>query len=169
MRTHLRGQIGAGGTSAPAHLLPSDRPVQEGRRRSNTAARLGAVSRSDQFTGHLLIGTEGRVGAVPGQPIRVEVRIGSRGQRPVRGPSLLDAGAPIHRRAQQGMTEPDRRPDRDQVGVDGGVGAQIQCLMPSKRSPKAGFLGSSDGGNSTIGKPSSANCSAGQCRSTESD
>ena len=61
----------------------SDRCLQEGGRRGQSAAGLCPTGRSLQFAGHRFIGFDGRLRQVPGAAVGVEIGVGDLGQRAV--------------------------------------------------------------------------------------
>ena len=84
-------------------------------RRSETAASLRPPGRPLKLGGHVLVGTEHSLGAVPGTTIRVDLRIGSRGQCSVRAAALRRRRSPVDRGAQERVAEPHACVDLEQV------------------------------------------------------
>ena len=60
------------------------RPLQEGGAAAPATPAARPVRRPLQLRGHLLVRASGRLGQVPGPPVRINLRIGDRGQRLVR-------------------------------------------------------------------------------------
>ena len=79
--------------------------------------RLRALSGAFELCRDLLVGTRGRLGAVPGAAVRIDLWVGGRRQRGVRGLALLNWRRPVGRSANQRMTKPDVRAELDQAGI----------------------------------------------------
>ena len=99
-------------TSGPSTRVGGQRhrPLPKRGGRGHPAAPLGAIGRPDELGGHFLIGRARRVGAMPGPPVRVTVRVGCFGQRGMRRPPLVGVGGQICRRARRRIqTAPQHR------------------------------------------------------------
>jgi hypothetical protein len=70
---------------------------EERRGGGKTASRPRPGRRTFQVGGNVLVGRGGRLRPVPGAAIRVEVRVGRFGERPVDLPSLLECGGAVDR------------------------------------------------------------------------
>ena len=92
------------------------RALQEGGRRGETAARLRAPRRPLQLEGDGLVGTSRRRGQVPRPAIRVQRRIRRIREGAVDQPAVGRRGIPIDHGSDEGMAEPELRPNVEQPG-----------------------------------------------------
>jgi len=92
----LRGDQRAG--AAPARIwCQCRRPLQEGGRRGDAAAGLCATGGALQLAGHRLVGSLGRMGAMPRSTVGIQLRIGRVGQRPMDLPPVGHGRRPVGR------------------------------------------------------------------------
>ena len=91
-------------------------PQERGRRR-DSAACLRSPGRALQLGGHLLVGTRGGAGTVPGPPVRIVVGVGRVGERAVHEVAILGRSRAVCGRSDKWMRELDAPADREQPGV----------------------------------------------------
>lgn len=72
-----------------------DSAFEKGRSRSETPACLRSRRRALELIGNVLIGLRGRLGAMPGAPIRIPSRVGCCGEGAVDLAPVTRAGRPI--------------------------------------------------------------------------
>ena len=87
----------------------------------HASARLRAAGRALQLVGHVVVGAERGLGAVPGTPVRIRVGIGGVGERPVCGAPVLGRRFLVDRRAEERMPERDAAAELEQPGADRGT------------------------------------------------
>ena len=90
---------------------------QERGRRRDPPASLCAPRRALQVGGHVLVGTRGGAGTVPGPPVGVVVAVGGIGERSVHAVAVLGRCRPVGGRSDEWMRELDAPADREQSGV----------------------------------------------------
>ena len=91
---------------------------QRGRRRQPTP-RLRPTGGTLEFGGHLLIGTRGGQGEMPGSTVRVGVGVGDGGQGTVGSPAIFGRRGGVRRRSHRGMAETYQRVHVDQPRLYG--------------------------------------------------
>ena len=99
----------------------------------DAAARQRAAGRAFQLLGDALVGRGRRLRAMPGAPVRVELRIGGVGQRGVQRVAFLRRRRAVRRRAHRRVAEPHLRADLEQPGVGGrrrGVPDRCRAARP---------------------------------------
>ena len=83
--------------------------LQEGSGRGETPTRLRTSGRQLELGGDVLVWCERGVGAMPGAPIGVGLRVSGLCKCPVRAPSLFGRRRAVDRRTQEWMTKRDPR------------------------------------------------------------
>ena len=103
---------------------------------ASAAARLRPVGRALELGGHLLVGPDARLRAVPRAAIGIDLRIGRLGQRPMHAPPVLGRCRPVDRRAHERMAEPHPGAELEQPRR---LGRQPPrpAAMPEQRRPRA--------------------------------
>ena len=136
-----------GGERAPA--APRRVGGQRGRLREERGGRGSAAAgprtpgRAFELLGHRLVGTLGRVGAMPGAAVGVELRVRGRRQRPVDVTPLRRGRRAVGGGAHQRVPEPDPGADLDQSAA--AAGASASGSMPSRSAARRSSITSPTG------------------------
>ena len=112
--------FGLGGSNCPRSAKDRvrreyGRALQEGRCRRDTTPPLRAAGRGLQFRGYRIIGSRRGVGGVPCPTVRIRLRIGHGGRRPMDLAALGEFGGAVGGRAHQRMGEAHPRAELDQT------------------------------------------------------
>ena len=111
------------------------RVLEEGGGGRDAPARQRAAGRALELLGDLLVRRGRRLGAVPGAPVGIELRVGGLRQRGVQRVPFLRRRRAVGRRAHARVPEPHLRADLEQPGVDGGRRGLRIDAEPLGRSP----------------------------------
>ena len=110
------------------------RALQERRRGRVPAARPGAAGGALELCRHVLVGTGGRLRAVPGAAIGVELGVGRLAERPVHELALLLRRRTVDGGTHQRVAEADVHAEREQPGGVGGLGRLAEDVQARGRA-----------------------------------
>ena len=109
---------------------------QERRDRRDAAARLRPAGGPLQLPGERLVRCPGGMGAVPGAPVRIGVRVGRLGQRRVGALAIRHGGGAVGGRSHERMPEADPEPDLEEPCRGGRIRRHAGEPEPVGRTPQ---------------------------------